>query len=437
MSSLLFKNDIHNILPVTSTENNVKPINNIKIISKTNDDFSVTSSAFMNNINLNTATSSANVSQMIGGDYTNSVTSDLNSDINNLVNMLTSDSHMNNINNTSNQSLENKLRKLLNQDGGDFDDNINTDELENKIYNVIKNNKQNNKQEGGSNLVKLGLAATGAYFAYNMIKPSETETEINVNKILNKGVKVPVLSPTSHVLAKTSPVLAPTSPVLAKTSPVLAPTSPVLSATSPVLSATSPVLSTTSPVLSTTSPVLSANSSVRFPKKNVESTKQIVPKKNVASTKQIVSNNSKVVTPKVVTPKVATPQVPVQKQNDSEVSENVFIKSSKQINKVPQILTTTDVPISTTSSFMPVDSRVAQLEMTGGNNPALVAFRTIVKNISTKLEIKYNKALKVASKLQADVKSKNPNISHEELADAAKKLLEQKMNEYKEFAKTI
>ena len=86
---------------------------------------------------------------------------------------------------------------------------------------------------------------------------------------------------------------------------------------------------------------------------------------------------------------------------------------------------------------MPVDSRVNQLEMMGGNNPALVAFRSIVKNIVAKLDIKYNKALKVASKLQADVKSKDPNISHEDLADAAKKLLEQKMSEYKEFAKTV
>ena len=386
MSSLLFKNDIHNILPVTSTENNVKPINNIKIISNNaNDDLSVTSSAFMNNLNLNTATSSVNVSQMIGGDYTHSATSDLNSDINNLVNMLTSDSHMNTINNSSNQSLENKLRKLLNQDGGNFDDNMNTDELENKIYNVIKNNKQSGG--AGTNLVKLGLAATGAYFAYNMLKPSETESEINVNKIFNNGNKVPV---TSSV--------------------------PVLPASSPVLSATSPVLSATSPVLSATSSVLP------------------VSRNYVEPVPQRVSNDVQ-----RYNIKVATPQVAIKKQNDSEtsVSENVFIKSSTQRNVIPQILTTTDVPASSTSSFMPVDSRVNQLEMMGGNNPALIAFRAIVKNIVAKLDIKYNKALKVASKLQADVKSKNQDISHEDLADAAKKLLEQKMSEYKEFAKTL
>ena len=389
MSSLLFENDIHNILPVTSTENNVKPINNIKIISdNVNDDLSVTSSAFMNKLNLNTATSPINVSQMIGGDNTISGTSDLNSDINNLVNMLTSDSHMNTINNTSNQSLENKLRKLLNQDGGNFDDNMNTDELENKIYNVLKNNKQTGGDN--TNLVKLGLAATGAYFAYNMLNPSETESELNVNKILNNNkVQTPVLSASVPV---------------------------TYSATSPVLSASVPV------TYSATSPVSSATSSVLPVSRNyVESAPQRV-------SNYVQKNNIK----------VATPQVTL-KRNDSEtpVSENVFIKQTNQRNVIPQILTTTDVPISSTSSFMPVDSRVKELEMYGGNNPALVAFRSIVKNITIKLDIKYNKALKVASKLQADVKSKNPNISHEDLADAAKKLLEQKMSEYKDFAKTV
>jgi hypothetical protein len=285
MSSLLFKNDIHNILPVTSTENNVKPINNIKIISNNaNDDLSVTSSAFMNNLNLNTATSPINVSQMIGGDYTNSVTSDLNSDINNLVNMLTSDSHMNTINNTSNQSLENKLRKLLNQDGGNFDDNMNTDELENKIYNVIKNNKQT----GGANtnLVKLGLAATGAYFAYNLLNPSETESEINVNKILNNNkVQTPV------TYSATSPVLS--APVLS---------APILSAASPILSATSPVLSTPAPVTySATSPVLSTTSSV-LP---VSRTNNDSAPKKISN--DVQKNNIK----------VATPQVTLKKQNDS------------------------------------------------------------------------------------------------------------------------
>ena len=82
MSSLLFKNDIHNILPHTTTENNSNILNNIKINNLNEDNsISATSSAFMNNINLNTATSSVNLSQMNGGNYINSATSDLKSDI--------------------------------------------------------------------------------------------------------------------------------------------------------------------------------------------------------------------------------------------------------------------------------------------------------------------------------------------------------------------
>jgi hypothetical protein len=69
------------------------------------------------------------------------------------------------------------------------------------------------------------------------------------------------------------------------------------------------------------------------------------------------------------------------------------------------------------------------------SNPALVAFREIVKNISTELGIKYNKALKVASTLQKEVKAKNPSISHEKLADTCKKYLHQNLDKYKKIAK--
>jgi hypothetical protein len=285
--------------------------------------------------NINTATSSANMSKMVGGNINLSETSNLHSDINNLVSMLTSDSHMNTIKNST-PSLENKLRKLLNQDGGDFDDDINTDELENKIYDVVR-------QNGGSNLVKLGLAASGAYLAYNLVHPTETETELNVSKILN---------------FKEAPEEARQSPL----------------------------------------------------------------KSNLSDSQTSETENQK---------------------------SNVFIKNNSSQEGQ---LTTTDAPFSSTSSFMPIDSRSQQLQqlknnnamvggtdsdMFGGNNPALVAFRTIVKNIVEKLGIKYNKALKVASKLQNDVKTNEPEISHEKLAEAAKKLLEKDMSTYKDFAKTL
>ena len=402
MSSLLFKNDIHNILPVTSTENNIKPINNIKIISNTknkiisntnaknkiisNTNTSVTSSAFMNELNLNTATSPIGISQMNGGDYTNSVTSDLNSDINNLVNMLTSDSHINTINNKSNQSLENKLRKLLNQDnkqnqnGGGFNDgfndDLNTEALENEIYNVIKNNKQ----KGGdftTQIIKLGLAGTGAYLAYNMIYPNEkintdTDTEIKLDNILK---------PTANPITNTKPITNTNTNPITNTKPI-----------------------------------------------------------------------------------VTQPQDLSPTSSEYPSSGNVFIQPTPNTttqNNTNNIFTTTDANNSSTSSFMPVNERAGivrvndktpiipqdrrvdaltrgnALTQNGGNNPALVAFRSIVKNIVTKLDIKYNKALKVASKLQAEVKSNNPSISHDKLANAAKELLDKKFKEYKEFSKSI
>jgi hypothetical protein len=428
MSSLLFKNDIHNILPHTTTENNSNILNNIKINNLNEDNsISATSSAFMNNINLNTATSSVNLSQMNGGNYINSATSDLKSDINNLVSMLTSESNNNN-KNISTPSLENKLRKMLNQDGGNFSDEMNTEELENRIYEIVKNNKQ----QGGfdtSNVVKIGLAATGAYLAYNLLKPTETETEVNVQKLLNMS-QVPVQQPAPlqqqpvFVQQQPGPLQQQPAPLkqqpapLQQQKPVFVQqytTSSHKFATPqvelpgikdikslPKISATSPMMSATSPMMSTNSPMMSANSQM------------------MSATSPMFSETS--------------------------ASENIFLKP-QTLNKQQPMITTTDVSLSPTSSYMPMDSRLKQLnqvqqggnanDLVGGNNPALIAFRTIVKNVVSKLDIKYNKALKVAAKIQADVKSADPKISHEKLADAADKQLQKNMKEYKDFAKTL
>ena len=70
------------------------------------------------------------------------------------------------------------------------------------------------------------------------------------------------------------------------------------------------------------------------------------------------------------------------------------------------------------------------------SNPSLVAFRDIVKNISKELDIKYNKALKVASQLQKKVKEKNPNIQNDKLVSTCNKYLSENANKYKQYAKT-
>jgi hypothetical protein len=64
-------------------------------------------------------------------------------------------------------------------------------------------------------------------------------------------------------------------------------------------------------------------------------------------------------------------------------------------------------------------------------NNALEAFKDITKNISIELKIKYNKALKVASKLQAEVKIKNPNISNDKLTSVCKKYLSRNIDKFK------
>lgn len=452
MSSLLFKNDIHNILP-TITENSVNELNNIKI-NNVNDDntYSATSSAFMNNINLNTATSTVNASQMVGGSIINSETSDLNSDINNLVSMLTSESNINTNKNISTPSLENKLRKMLNQDGGNFSDEMNTEELENKIYNIVKNNKQ----QGGfdtSKIVKIGLAASGAMLAYNMLKPNDataTETEINVSKLMNNNtpnvqspvnpmVQAPinpmvqspvnpmVQSPVNQLVKAASNPLVQAAVVKA-VAPTVAPIVPVVA---PMLKATVPpmVQKVKAPVEQKTTP------KVASPQVIIPGVKDIKPLPSLSETSPMLSVTSAMLS-------ATSPMV-----SETSTSENIFLKP-KNVYNTQQFVTTTDGPFSPTSSFAPVDNRLEQLngtqqmggdydDLVGGNNPALVAFRTIVKNVVAKLDIKYNKALKVAAKIQADVKSADPKISHEKLAEAADKQLVKNMKEYKEFSKTL
>ena len=71
------------------------------------------------------------------------------------------------------------------------------------------------------------------------------------------------------------------------------------------------------------------------------------------------------------------------------------------------------------------------------SNSTLKAFRFIVKNISKELNIKYNKAMKVAFKLLVDVKKENPNITYEKLANVSSKYLIQHLDKYRKLSKEI
>ena len=458
MSSLLFKNDIHNILP-TTTENSVNVLNNIKI-NNLNDDneYSATSSAFMNNNNLNTVTSTTNMSKMVGGNYNtvtsttnmskmvggnyntvtsttnmsqlgggnnyiNSDTSDLNNDINNLLSMLTSESNIQTKNVPIN-TLENKLRNMLNQDGGNnkqndnnFSDELNTEVLEQQIYNIVKNNKQkagnnkhntNNKQKGGnyaSDIVKIGLAATGAIVAYNLLKPTDnsvTESEVNVNKLLNH--------PTQYVQQ---------------------------------------------PIAQQQFAQQFAQKQQAHQNKLQDFAQQFAQQQFAQQQQQFAQQQQEKQQNKYSNVLSTTSQMdsPIQSPTFSTTSsmipsknyDNVFLPSQQQNNIINPYNNST-----TTSVILGVDDRLEALnkqsqpsfiggnnDLIGGNNPALVAFRKIVTNVVNKLGIKYNKALKVAAKVQADVKAKQPKISHNKLADAANTQLTNNLKEYKDFFKTL
>ena len=150
----------------SSTSNNRSKYNKSKIGN-------VTSSAIMQTINELSSTS-FNESQIGGGSATN--ISKINSnDINNLLSMLTSESNSN----SDTEMLENKLRKLLNQDGGNYTEEMNTEMLENKLQKILKKNNIN--QNGGS---KQLFGLTGLAVAGSMLSNFSDTEEFNSKKII-------------------------------------------------------------------------------------------------------------------------------------------------------------------------------------------------------------------------------------------------------------
>ena len=208
MSNLFLKNNVKNIMNNNSTESslnlnkilNISSHNNIKPRQSTN---SVTSSNILQSVTNLSSTSYDNI-QNGGASVTSSANmSKINSsDINNLLSMLTSESNVN----TASDNVENKLKSLLNQNGGaqsetateeleyrlknllqtggNMSEDINTEVLENKLKNII-----NKSQKGGAKAVLAlgGLVALGALL--NKMHVSETESEINSSKIIGAPVE--------------------------------------------------------------------------------------------------------------------------------------------------------------------------------------------------------------------------------------------------------
>lgn len=186
--------------------------NSIK--NNTNNDFYTTESSFnaskvlnktMPLINELSATSGIN--SQVGGSATSSANlSKINSnDINNLLSMITSESS----NATVTVDLENKLKTLLEQEGGNISENteilenklrnymqedmMNTEVLEGKMMNIINN--QNGGYIGGvvkSIATLAALSGIGAILAKRDV--TVTESEMNPSKIIKSSKPVDISS---------------------------------------------------------------------------------------------------------------------------------------------------------------------------------------------------------------------------------------------------
>lgn len=162
-----------------------------------------------NNIKKNIYKNSHNFESNGGSITSSNNISKINSaDINNLLSMLTSE----NSNDTSTSQLENKLKNLLVQEGGNITETTNTEMLEQKINKLLAqqggntetvntemanteilekkiNNLMKTTQSGGANIAKgiITLAALGAAGTYLSKKPVDTETEFNSSNILKNN----------------------------------------------------------------------------------------------------------------------------------------------------------------------------------------------------------------------------------------------------------
>jgi hypothetical protein len=93
---------------------------------------------------------------------------------------------------------------------------------------------------------------------------------------------------------------------------------------------------------------------------------------------------------------------------------------------------------SVTSSAMPNNNDLSAtsdiMSQEGGNNPALVAYREIVKMVVKELGITYPKALKIAAQVQKDVKEKNSDVTPDKLVKLANEQFKSTRSKYEKMA---
>ena len=156
-----------------------------------------TSSAFIGQLgggDVNTATSSAFISNFVGGKSRKQ--NGGNNDVNKLVSMLTSESNLEGVSETTSESLEAQLKEILKQNGGS------KKHRENKIQNAgaseaqnIKNFFVNLKSQGVNVNVKLNDKSLSEFF--NMEQNTTTDLpKLNGGSVLHVAPTVSHVAPT-------------------------------------------------------------------------------------------------------------------------------------------------------------------------------------------------------------------------------------------------
>jgi hypothetical protein len=358
------KNNINSFLNITSTE--FKPsISNIKIVNKNN--------KHRNDID--------NIQQ--GGKYSptssfNQLGGNINKDINNLVSMLTSDSHMSTIleSNTSTPQLENKLKKLLNQEGGSKQLESNYDYNNSFI-------KSNNVQRGGD--VTTLVAAAGIGTLLYSLSPESVRTNIKnfANKLIGNGNKE-----TTEVNNTTTDM----QNINSVTSSIAPNTNAYDSATSDVF--------TRGPVSNASANAYNSATSSMAPNTNAYN----------SATSSIAPNA-------MAYDSVTSSMAPNTTGN---------ISTTSMMNTAGQRGGNKSYHLSNTSE---------NINQEGGDNPALAAYRDIVKMLVKELNIKYPQGLKIAAQLQRDVKENNANVTPDKLLKLASEHFKNTRSKYEKMVK--
>jgi hypothetical protein len=386
------KNNINDFLNVTSTD--YKPsISNIKIINK-------------NNIQKGGNYSPTSSFNQLGGVN--------NKDINNLISMLTSDSQMDNIldSNTNTSQLENKLKNLLNQEGGN----------KNNYSDMYNSNfiKQNNQKGGAANLVALGAAAALAYgltsesdFVSNLFGKSKNDNKNVDITTTDMGSVTSSAVPTNNNFSATSDSDNVFQKPSTKKSNQLGGNSSV---TSSIMPGNNYNLSSTSDNFKQRGGSYSITSSAMPNNNNLSTTSEfenVFQKPNNINPIQRGGSYS-----------VTSSAMPMNNNFLSVTSESVNVQRGGSY--------------SVTSSAMPNNNDLSAtsdiMSQEGGNNPALVAYREIVKMVVKELGITYPKALKIAAQVQKDVKEKNSDVTPDKLFKLATEQFKSTRSKYEKMA---